>query len=117
MTEEKKEPSAKASENDKKHRKPGWWNKKIPYAARIKEWWVSHDKGTRATAMPEGEDEIICEIWAKDGGGMVTHALGKKTKKRSAEGTAKSRAISQLQEKIPGRLANLEDYEVKWRKP
>lgn len=96
-------------------KKKGWWRIEIPYAARIKEWWVSHEKGTMATAMPEGEDSIVCEIWAKDGSGMVTHAKGKKTKKHSAKGVAKSRAISQLYDKVPGRLANLDDYEIKWR--
>ncbi len=64
---------------------------------------------------PEGPDEIICTIIDKKSGITLTSALGHKTRKNSAMGSAKSHALLKLK-KRQWLKYNPELHEIKYVK-
>jgi len=90
--------------------------KKRGKASKAKQFW-DRRRGTMVAAMPEGPEKVRCTIREKESGRVVAQAEGSKTKKRSAFGAAKSRAVSELYLKMKAkgvRLPNLDDYEIKF---
>ena len=66
------------------------------YADRVRRWWNSRLHGTRKSASPEGASKVECSVRYKATGKVVVRAEGNRTMKRSAQGAARARAVSEL---------------------